>query len=78
MAFRANELNDQIMFLYKFVEGECPVSFGLNLARIAGLPTTVLVNARQRADVFGARLDKHVAEVNKRKKTMQRKRQDLI
>ena len=72
MAFRANELQDQIMFLYKFVEGECPVSFGLNLARIAGLPPSVLKNARSKAMDFGTKLDRHVNKVNKRKKKVKR------
>ena len=61
------------MFLYKFVEGECPVSFGLNLARIAGLPPSVLGNARAKAADFGAKLDNHVDQVNKRKKKIKRK-----
>jgi len=29
---------DRITFLYKFIEGECPRSFGMNVARMAGLP----------------------------------------
>ena len=38
----ANAAGDQIIFLYKFVKGECPMSFGLNVARMAGLPSKVL------------------------------------
>ena len=44
MAFRQDDKskNDHITFLYKFVKGECPHSFGLNVARMAGLPQHVL------------------------------------
>ena len=39
MAYKMqDEDGDHILFLYKFVKGECPMSFGLNVARIAGLP----------------------------------------
>lgn len=38
MAYKANESGDQVIFLYKFVKGECPKSFGLNVARMAGVP----------------------------------------
>lgn len=33
-----NENNDNIIFLYKFIEGHIPQSFGINVARLAGLP----------------------------------------
>ena len=33
---------DRITFLYKFIEGECPRSFGMNVARMAGLPQSVI------------------------------------
>ena len=61
MAFRANEANDHVIFLYKFIHGECPMSFGLNVARMAGLPACVLKNAKARSDQFGTKLDKLTA-----------------
>jgi DNA mismatch repair protein MSH6 len=33
---------DRIEFLYKFVKGECPSSFGINVAKMAGLPDKVI------------------------------------
>ncbi len=30
-----------ITFLYKFVEGACPKSYGFNAARLAGIPDEV-------------------------------------
>ena len=45
--------NDQgeetIIFLYKFVEGACPKSYGFNAAQLAGLPRHVIQLARRKA-----------------------------
>jgi DNA mismatch repair protein MSH6 len=38
MAFKANQEKDEVMFLYRFIKGECPMSFGINVARMAGIP----------------------------------------
>ena len=32
---------ESITFLYRFVEGACPKSYGFNVARLAGLPQQV-------------------------------------
>lgn len=32
---------ETITFLYKFVEGACPKSYGFNAAKLAGLPSEV-------------------------------------
>ncbi len=37
---------DRITFLYKFIEGECPRSFGMNVAHMAGLPRSVMELAK--------------------------------
>ena len=58
MAYRANEEKDHVIFLYKFIRGECPMSFGLNVARMAGLPQKVLQIAQARSTAFAANLDK--------------------
>lgn len=54
MAFKQQDpsKNDKISFLYKFVKGECPLSFGLNVARMAGLPKKVLKSAAKKAKSF--------------------------
>lgn len=53
MAYKMqDEDGDQILFLYKFVKGECPKSFGLNVARMAGLPEQVLSIAKKRSMSF--------------------------
>lgn len=42
---------ETITFLYKFIAGSCPKSYGFNAARLAGLPDEVgvLANAEQLA-----------------------------
>lgn len=35
------EGEESITFLYRFVEGACPKSYGFNVARLAGLPQQV-------------------------------------
>lgn len=52
MSYKANESGDHVIFLYKFVEGECPMSFGLNVARMAGLPKQVLDRAKTKSVAF--------------------------
>ena len=52
MAFKASSETDQVVFLYKFIKGECPSSFGLNVAKLAGLPSSVIERAKERSQVF--------------------------
>ncbi|MPC89739.1 putative DNA mismatch repair protein Msh6 [Portunus trituberculatus] len=40
---------ETITFLYKFTDGSCPKSYGFNVARLAGLPETVIRQARGKA-----------------------------
>jgi DNA mismatch repair protein MSH6 len=43
---------ETITFLYKFVEGACPKSYGFNVAKLAGLPPEVIRAARLKAREF--------------------------
>ena len=63
MAFRASPNRDEIMFLYKFVKGECPTSFGINVARLAGIPESVLRNAALKAEDFSVKLNELTLKV---------------
>lgn len=56
MAFKATD-SDTVVFLYKFIQGDCPQSFGLNVARLAGLPQGVIARAKAKSKEFGDRLD---------------------
>jgi len=52
MGFNEEDDDFGIEFSYKFVEGSCPQSFGLNVARMAGLPFEVLERARHKSLAF--------------------------
>lgn len=43
---------ESITFLYKFIEGACPKSYGFNAARLAGLPREVIRSARNKSCEF--------------------------
>ena len=43
---------ETITFLYKFVQGACPKSYGFNAAQLAGLPYKVVSEARRKAAEF--------------------------
>ncbi|KAI8886290.1 DNA mismatch repair protein Msh6 [Backusella circina FSU 941] len=44
--------NDQVIFLYKLVKGICEKSFGMNVAMMAGVPKSIVDEARRAADDF--------------------------
>lgn len=41
-----------ITFLYTLADGACPKSFGINVAKLAGLPDEVLSKAKQKSVAF--------------------------
>lgn len=45
----------QVTFLYTLIDGACPKSYGVNVARLAGLPDEVI----ERASSFAAQLEEH-------------------
>lgn len=42
----ANVGSDEVLFLYKLASGVCPASFGLNVARLAGVPEGIISRAK--------------------------------
>ena len=48
--------NKGIAFLYTLGEGPCPKSFGVNVARLAGLPDDVLERAKRVSAAFEAEM----------------------
>ena len=44
---------EEVTFLYKLCPGACPKSYGVNVARLAGMPESIL----QRASVRSAELE---------------------
>ncbi|XP_074656040.1 DNA mismatch repair protein Msh6-like isoform X2 [Tubulanus polymorphus] len=49
---------ETITFLYKFVKGACPKSYGFNAARLANIPDEVIEVARTKAKEFEESLDR--------------------
>jgi DNA mismatch repair protein MutS len=45
--FEAREWKDEVMFLRRLVPGEASRSYGIQVARLAGLPATVVARARE-------------------------------
>jgi DNA mismatch repair protein MutS len=44
---KVKEWNDQIIFLRKIDNGSCDHSYGIQVARLAGVPTPVILRARE-------------------------------
>lgn len=43
---------ETITFLYKFIGGACPKSYGFNAARLANLPEVVIQSGHRKAKEF--------------------------
>eukprot|EP00928_Gymnodinium_smaydae_P054590 TRINITY_DN38335_c0_g1_i1.p1 TRINITY_DN38335_c0_g1~~TRINITY_DN38335_c0_g1_i1.p1 ORF type:complete len:1104 (-),score=166.63 TRINITY_DN38335_c0_g1_i1:293-3604(-) len=52
MAASLDEHTQEMTFLYRFLPGLCPSSHGHNVARLAGLPTEVIEEARSKSAEF--------------------------
>ena len=57
MSYRSNEEGDRVMFMYKFIKGHCPKSFGINVARMAGIPKSIISKANKKSREFNRNLD---------------------
>lgn len=58
-----NVNDDAITFLYTLGKGSCPRSFGINVARLAGLPEEVLVKAKKVSTSFEATINHNLLPV---------------
>lgn len=43
---------EEVTFLYKLAQGTCPKSYGVNVARLAGMPDTILERAAKKSAEF--------------------------
>lgn len=43
---------DRVVFLYKMKPGACPASFGINVAKVAGIPEEVIDRSKQKSSEF--------------------------
>ena len=58
-----SEEKDKVTFMYKLVDGVCPDSFGINVARLAHIPENVLIRAKEMADVFNIDMNLQTPEM---------------
>ena len=49
MLYKSNQAQDKVMFLYKFIKGYSNSSFGLNVARMAGIQPSIMESARKKS-----------------------------
>ncbi|KAJ3353040.1 DNA mismatch repair protein msh6, partial [Kappamyces sp. JEL0680] len=42
MSFYVDQESQQVTFLYKLADGKCPESYGMNVARMASIPESVI------------------------------------
>ncbi|CAI2371577.1 unnamed protein product [Moneuplotes crassus] len=52
MACKADEDTDEVTFLYKFIRGKCPKSYGINVAKLARIPDCVIEKAKKVSEEF--------------------------
>ncbi|OUM61435.1 hypothetical protein PIROE2DRAFT_28032, partial [Piromyces sp. E2] len=52
MSFHSDEENHEVVFLYKLTDGICPKSYGMNVANIAGVPKSIVLQAETVAAEF--------------------------
>jgi len=62
---------ENVTFLYKFTKGVCPKSYGMNVAKLAGLPESVVRRAGEMSESFERHL-KVAHRVEKEEKDGQR------
>lgn len=65
MSYLLEKGQDKVTFLYKLVDGVCPDSFGINVARLANIPEDVLTRAKEMADSFNIDLTMQTPLVRK-------------
>merc|ERR1711957_283122 len=71
MAAEIDEQTNEMTFLYRFLPGLCPASHGHNVAKLAGLPQSVLDEALarsaafERGEVAGGKHDSEGADASK-------------
>lgn len=61
--FKTNEIEDNLIFLYKWEEGISNNSFGINIAKKAGLNNNLITNAKNHLSILNKKeLNKNVKE----------------
>ncbi|GJJ79056.1 DNA mismatch repair protein MSH6 [Entomortierella parvispora] len=68
MACQVDQVNREVTFLYKLVEGVCEKSYGMNVAHMAGVPRSIVERAELMANAFELKQESKREEELKLKK----------
>ncbi|KAG0090751.1 DNA mismatch repair protein msh6 [Podila epicladia] len=68
MACQVDQVNREVTFLYKLIEGVCEKSYGMNVAHMAGVPRAIVERAEEMAQAF------ELKQESKRKQEMELKK----
>jgi len=68
MACQVDQVNREVTFLYKLVEGVCEKSYGMNVAHMAGVPRSIVERAESMANAFELKQESKREEEMKLKK----------
>ncbi|KAF9189926.1 DNA mismatch repair protein msh6 [Haplosporangium sp. Z 767] len=52
MACQVDQVNREVTFLYKLIDGVCEKSYGMNVAHMAGVPRQIVDRAEEMAETF--------------------------
>lgn len=52
MSLSIDDKQERIIFLYKFIKGVCPKSFGIHIAKLAGIPQEIIDLAHEKSVLF--------------------------
>ncbi|KAI8928158.1 muts domain V-domain-containing protein [Entophlyctis helioformis] len=69
MSFFSDEVNRRVTFLYKLTDGNCPKSYGMNVARMADVPLMIVDRAESVAESF-ERDQKHQLQEQQQVRTL--------
>ena len=56
------EESDHVVFLYKLKPGDCPASFGINVAKAVGIEESIIKAAKVKANFFENNLGLNLIE----------------
>ena len=76
MAWKSNKNSDEVTFLYKFIRGQCPKSYGINVARLAQIPNCVIEIAKRKSEEFREILKDRLGEFQVKQETEESKLQE--
>lgn len=65
MGYRVDSQTHDVTFLYELTPGACSNSFGIQVAKLAGLPQKVINLAKEKSHHFSGKLSQYEAALKK-------------